>query len=445
MQYTVLGFSTEIVSKMHLDGTDLYILRWFIDFFHTGRMKKIVRHDDATGKEKVFVWVRYEAVLEDMPFLGMTSKKRIAARFDNLCNAGILEKSVLKGMGGTYTCFHVNEEVFDTLVAWQREYDKGNDYSDANKNSEDYLNNASAVVKTSSEVEDQNTDGQSHSPQMGGGTARKWAVAQPADGRWHSPQMGGGTARRWAVAQPADGQPENPSSMNSSSINPSLNAAAANLKKKVEDAAAVDSNEIKCMVMNAIQETFGNRDALDQDFYAKAAGCVSENMRDNITQERLTAFCRWLGNIVKDKKVKSKTGFFCYLFFQPSSYLEFKGQEKAEENTTKSRHHETVICPICGAAVDKWADTCPSCGFSVSYFDNEEEIFINRQVHDNLNHEQQNDLKQQLEDIMACHCKAYPYYWNDPEKAAELKKKVEQKYQEFGIVIHKHKKILEVS
>ena len=38
MKYNLQGFSQEVASELNIDGIDLYLLRWFVDFKDTNQM-----------------------------------------------------------------------------------------------------------------------------------------------------------------------------------------------------------------------------------------------------------------------------------------------------------------------------------------------------------------------------------------------------------------------
>ena len=69
MKYTIEGFNQVELVKMGLNSNDAIILRWFVDFYATSKMA-IVKNE--TGQE--FKWVKYQAVIDDLPILGITNK-----------------------------------------------------------------------------------------------------------------------------------------------------------------------------------------------------------------------------------------------------------------------------------------------------------------------------------------------------------------------------------
>ncbi len=109
MKYTVEGFDQVELVKMGLNSNDAIILRWFVDFYATGKMA-IIKNE--TWQE--FNWVKYQAVIDDLPILGITNKQVIARHFDKMVTAGIIEKYIHKQMG-VFSCFRITEK-FRVLI-----------------------------------------------------------------------------------------------------------------------------------------------------------------------------------------------------------------------------------------------------------------------------------------------------------------------------------------
>lgn len=106
MKYTIMGFSqSEIVdiieSGTKIDATDLLILRWFVDFSHSGKMAISI-----IGSEQYY-WVNYKSVLEDLPMLSI-GKRMLALRLQKLVSCGIL-KSYIRKDCGTFTMYSFGE------------------------------------------------------------------------------------------------------------------------------------------------------------------------------------------------------------------------------------------------------------------------------------------------------------------------------------------------
>ncbi len=108
MKYTILGFSQQRLLELRLGMDEAMILRWFIDFQSTGKMRKVLME----GRE--WMWVSYAGVLEAIPIVG-GSPKTISRRFDNLERAGVLEHTTFRE-GGVFSVYRICENVYQTLI-----------------------------------------------------------------------------------------------------------------------------------------------------------------------------------------------------------------------------------------------------------------------------------------------------------------------------------------
>jgi hypothetical protein len=110
MKYTILGFSQTELTKFGLDLKDAMILRWFVDFYHTGKMVEVIYNG------KSYAWVKYQSVIDDLPILGIKNREIIARHFAKLERCGLLEKHVKK-QSGTFTCFKLLPEKYEQLIS----------------------------------------------------------------------------------------------------------------------------------------------------------------------------------------------------------------------------------------------------------------------------------------------------------------------------------------
>ena len=108
MKYTILGFSQAKLLDLHLGINEAMILRWFIDFQSTGKMRKVI----IDGRE--WMWVSYSGVLEAIPIVG-GSTKTISRRFESLEKAGVLEHTTFRE-GGVFSVYRVCEGVYQSLI-----------------------------------------------------------------------------------------------------------------------------------------------------------------------------------------------------------------------------------------------------------------------------------------------------------------------------------------
>lgn len=107
MKFTLLGFSQQSLVNLGLDIIDAMILRYFIDFKATNKMK-MEQVDGCT-----YFWIRYDAVLKELPILNI-KKCTVQARFFKLRDAGVLTHYVKK-LGGTYSFFGIGDKYKELL------------------------------------------------------------------------------------------------------------------------------------------------------------------------------------------------------------------------------------------------------------------------------------------------------------------------------------------
>ena len=99
MKYNLQGFSQEVACELNIDGIDLYLLRWFVDFKDTNQM------DTKIVDGEVYYWIYHKKVSEDMPILNM-KKTAIYRRLKKLCKAQIFKKTVIRERG-TFTYYAI--------------------------------------------------------------------------------------------------------------------------------------------------------------------------------------------------------------------------------------------------------------------------------------------------------------------------------------------------
>jgi uncharacterized phage protein (TIGR02220 family) len=110
LKYTIAGFSQQRLVDMGLDLADANILRWFVDFQGTGRMREIEKADNYR-----FFQVSYAAVIRDLPILGIKDVDGIGRRFKRLVSAGVLEHYHHK-VGGSFSTYRLSGS-YDELVS----------------------------------------------------------------------------------------------------------------------------------------------------------------------------------------------------------------------------------------------------------------------------------------------------------------------------------------
>lgn len=111
MKYNVHGFHQPKAVELELTNDDLLVLRWFVDFAGTNKMKTIIENDG------IYYWVNYTTVLEDLPVLRISKQTLKKKHFDNLCKANVLKHKHIKDGGSfSYYAYGIN---YDTLIYLQ--------------------------------------------------------------------------------------------------------------------------------------------------------------------------------------------------------------------------------------------------------------------------------------------------------------------------------------
>lgn len=102
-----------------LNVSDAGILRFIIDFYHTGKMKKTV----VSGKE--YVWVSYKYISENLPILFngpkpltlRTQKRKISESLTRLDSAGVIERLITKDDQGTFVFVRIVASMYERYLA----------------------------------------------------------------------------------------------------------------------------------------------------------------------------------------------------------------------------------------------------------------------------------------------------------------------------------------
>ncbi|MCP4373326.1 MAG: hypothetical protein GY797_35285, partial [Deltaproteobacteria bacterium] len=84
MKYTIEGFNQEVLLMYKCDPTDAVILRFVVDFWHSGKMT--IRHH----KGREYFWLDYKYLLQEIPIIGITSKVALKRRFTRFVDVGLM-------------------------------------------------------------------------------------------------------------------------------------------------------------------------------------------------------------------------------------------------------------------------------------------------------------------------------------------------------------------
>ena len=120
MKYTIMGFFQMAACELGLDLGDLAILRWFVDFKDSGKMKVKIMQGDK------YYWVSYKSIVQDIPVLNI-QKDAVYRRLRKLCQAGVLKKRTVFEFG-TFSYFALDKN-YKKLISFNSKA-----YRPANKN-----------------------------------------------------------------------------------------------------------------------------------------------------------------------------------------------------------------------------------------------------------------------------------------------------------------------
>ncbi len=92
MKYTIEGFQQSVLVGWGLDATDAIILRYLVDFYHSGRMYHKIFNN------RVFMWVYYQTIIDDLPIIRIASRRMIILRFKKYLSCGLMGQHISKGV-----------------------------------------------------------------------------------------------------------------------------------------------------------------------------------------------------------------------------------------------------------------------------------------------------------------------------------------------------------
>ena len=106
MKYNIDGYNQQKLIDLGLDCIDAIILRWYADFQLSGNMAE----NPIEGK--VYYWLKYEYVIQELPITGIENKESIFRRFKKFVDAGIMEHKTKRCVSGTYSCFRLTDKYY---------------------------------------------------------------------------------------------------------------------------------------------------------------------------------------------------------------------------------------------------------------------------------------------------------------------------------------------
>lgn len=108
MKYNVLGFDQATLISFKLDYVDALVLRFFIDIKDTKKMKAVIIDNEP------YYWIRYEAIIEEYPIIGLKNSDSVYRRCKKLVSAGVLKHKTVKS-GGTYSYYTLGDKYLELI------------------------------------------------------------------------------------------------------------------------------------------------------------------------------------------------------------------------------------------------------------------------------------------------------------------------------------------
>jgi hypothetical protein len=108
MKYTIEGLYQEKMLELGLDCIDAVIIRYIVDFYCSTKMTKVYNE----GKE--YFWLSYNALLKQVPIIGITTKNALAKRMKKYVECGLME-NYTKREEGSYSCYRFTS-LYDELI-----------------------------------------------------------------------------------------------------------------------------------------------------------------------------------------------------------------------------------------------------------------------------------------------------------------------------------------
>lgn len=323
MKYTVCGFSQEKFVNLGLDVIDIQILRWFVDFFGTGKMIHQTETSED-GASIIFSWVKYNAVINDLPCLGIHNTRVIGRRFDNLVNAKILEKRIRKTVKGTYTFFHINENALDNLLSSDHPISTRCD-NDPTKN----IQSQQPVLESAGREENNKTN---------------LSTVLNSDMRTDSDSA--------------------MSTVQKSTTKISIYHDNSPTKDNEKAAAAILVDKIREICLSTSSELI-----LRQDFYERINGYLAD-------LEYASEYIPWIYKYVTSKSPRDIRSYFMKVIFEPDMRELFESQRAAESTKEKLQ----IVCPICNKPLEENHTSCPVCDLSIFEMQNASKVDFQRWI-----------------------------------------------------------------
>lgn len=370
MKYTVVDFSQEMLIKYNsshpdatLDFLDLHIFQWFTDFAavkarqgHKAMWRKVIDGE-------IYCNVRYGAIIDEFPFLGIQSERSVLRRFDKYVLGGLMKKKVIGTANGGRKVFFALTEEFTAL-----RYSRPNNFEQTTAENHETTNLSFRENDISNDAEKSRNDETDRS-----------AVREVTKSSFHkadfsarsdSPVISCGdkmTNLSFSLKNP----PTKINSTTTSSPPNKTDEATFGQKnsQKTQKAERKEAEEefSKTKFKNALEKAFGfdphfSRDLLPELKKSFAEVKLEPSLLDEYViwaRERLSKSCR------DEQKF---LGYFYRAMSKPHLVAVFKG-EKLKENAKRTEFESnSVVCPACSEKFLKRDAYCPNCSLNISDF-----------------------------------------------------------------------------
>ncbi|QAA30482.1 hypothetical protein [Clostridium manihotivorum] len=125
MKYSIMGFNQEKLMEFGLDIKDAAILRYFVDFMESFKMR-----NQVIDKE-IYYWVKYEGIIKQYPILNLSNADSVYRRFKKLVKLNILKHKTVVA-NGKYSYYTLGDNYIELIFEYNmhnfsRKKDKFND------------------------------------------------------------------------------------------------------------------------------------------------------------------------------------------------------------------------------------------------------------------------------------------------------------------------------
>lgn len=391
MKYTVEGFSQEKLVQYGLKHDDALILRWFLDFGSCGKMKRIVQENENHEKN-VYYWINYQAIIEELPCLDITSTKSIQLKFKKYVELGLLDKIVVSGGSNGMQSFYAIKEKMLEL-----EYSSVPSSAKLKASEEKIIDN---YVKKTSKKENKEVcpncgiqnpstedckvcqDSKIESlsdlninKEHDSGVEKNFHSRNDVNPEWKK------------ISSPEAGVEKNfQSGVEKNFQSVYINSSIKNSSTTLSNPSTNDSERAE-ILKNAVKEFFDGSLALFSDDLIPKLITLTESLEDNM----LKAYVKYTYLLVKAQQPKKPQGMFYKFVLQNNTLDAFVSSIKDKNDST------TWICPVCSTK-NSYYQNCKTCDVEFEFRNDLTHIKLNKQVFE-LPLYKRNEFKTDLQKI----------------------------------------------